>query len=351
MTRATATTTCALVLVFLVPFAIAQQYTIADLGALSGDTYSAGLGINFFGHVAGCSGVANYQCANYNIGPYGHAFLVEHTGMVQLPAPGSDTSLGLAINDRDEVVGEANLSTLGFHAVLWTEKDGIKDLGTLPGGAVSGALGINDSGSIAGFSAYEPQSAQNFHAVLWSSEGMKDLGTLPGGNYSQATALNLFGKVVGNSDNAALNDHAFLWTEPDGMQDLGVLPGGTSSYATGINNLDEIVGYSNYSDNYNSYHAVIWTQKEGIKELAPPGDCYALAINDLGTIVGSCGGAVLWNRKGEMKNLNLLIPPNSGWDLIRASAINIRGQITGAGTINGETHAFLLTPSIPHPQQ
>src|SRR5579863_3134687 len=74
MTRATATTTCALVLVFLVPFAIAQQYTIADLGALSGDTYSAGLGINFFGHVAGCSGVANYQCANYNIGPMGMLF-------------------------------------------------------------------------------------------------------------------------------------------------------------------------------------------------------------------------------------------------------------------------------------
>ncbi len=45
-----------------------------------------------------------------------------------------------------------------------------------------------------------------------------------------------------------------------------------------------------------------------------------------------------------MTDLNTLIPPNSGWILTEARGINDAGQITGTGTINGETHAFLLTP-------
>jgi len=45
-----------------------------------------------------------------------------------------------------------------------------------------------------------------------------------------------------------------------------------------------------------------------------------------------------------MQDLNNLIPPNSGWSLSVAYAINKSGQITGQGTINGEQHGFLLTP-------
>jgi probable HAF family extracellular repeat protein len=45
-----------------------------------------------------------------------------------------------------------------------------------------------------------------------------------------------------------------------------------------------------------------------------------------------------------MQNLNSLLPPNSGWLLLSASAINNNGQITGHGIIHAQTHAFLLTP-------
>src|SRR5262245_12387301 len=45
-----------------------------------------------------------------------------------------------------------------------------------------------------------------------------------------------------------------------------------------------------------------------------------------------------------MADLNDLIPPGSGWLLEVAAAINDAGQITGTGTVNGCTHAFLLTP-------
>jgi len=45
-----------------------------------------------------------------------------------------------------------------------------------------------------------------------------------------------------------------------------------------------------------------------------------------------------------MQNLNDLIPSDSGWLLRLAFDINSSGQIVGQGTINGQSHAFLLTP-------
>jgi probable HAF family extracellular repeat protein len=45
-----------------------------------------------------------------------------------------------------------------------------------------------------------------------------------------------------------------------------------------------------------------------------------------------------------MRDLNALIPANSGWEPLNAVAINLAGQIVGVGTVNGQQHAFLLTP-------
>src|SRR6185503_7829555 len=46
-----------------------------------------------------------------------------------------------------------------------------------------------------------------------------------------------------------------------------------------------------------------------------------------------------------------LIPQDSGWTLISARGINNQGQIVGFGTHNGQTRAFLLTPSQPPPPE
>jgi hypothetical protein len=68
----------------------------------------------------------------------------------------------------------------------------------------------------------------------------------------------------------------------------------------------------------------------------------ASAINDLGQVIGS--PAFVWTKASGMQDLNRLISPNSGWVLQIATSINLWGQITGVGTINGKSHAFLLTP-------
>jgi probable HAF family extracellular repeat protein len=57
--------------------------------------------------------------------------------------------------------------------------------------------------------------------------------------------------------------------------------------------------------------------------------------------------AFIWTRVSGMRNLNKLIPPNSGLVLEYAYGINNAGQIVGEAYSNGGSyrlHAFLLTP-------
>ena len=47
-----------------------------------------------------------------------------------------------------------------------------------------------------------------------------------------------------------------------------------------------------------------------------------------------------------MFDLNTLLDASgAGWRLTCATAINARGAITGIGTVNGVSHAFLATPA------
>jgi len=127
---------------------------------------------------------------------------------------------------------------------------------------------------------------------------MIDLGTLDSGRNTGASAnsVNDLGQIAGTSTCGPSCTHAALWYL-NGIQDLGVLSGSTLSAANGINNLGQVVGESG--------HAFVWSQATG------------------------------------MQDLNSLIDPNSGWTLMWAFAINDNGQITGSGSINGQTHAYL----------
>lgn len=136
------------------------------------------------------------------------------------------------------------------------------------------------------------------------------------------------------------------------MQAVGTLPGGVGSDAVGINDLGEIVGTSD-SGNANTPHAVLWNRAGVARDLGTlAGGTWsaAFAINILGTVVGNgnCTGAgshaFVWSANNGMRDLNALIPANSGWVLQNAVAINVAGQIVGVGTVNGNQHAFLLTP-------
>src|SRR6266568_1410612 len=228
--------------------------------------------------------------------------------------------------------------TATCHAqTTWT----IINLGVLPGGRASSANSINNSGQVVG--------RADSDAFLWSSgSGMQDLGTL-GGTQSTARGINGSGQVVGNSlVPFPGGNHAFLWSSGLGMQDLGTLAGDMGvSDAYGINNSGQVVGFCLIS---NFPRPFLWSSGSGMQNLGPlPSGNDVLVsepagINNSGQVVGGVHAA-LWSSGSGTLDLNTLPAVSSaGWSLGTANAINNAGQIVGSGTINGQLHAYLLTP-------
>ena len=93
------------------------------------------------------------------------------------------------------------------------------------------------------------------------------------------------------------------------MSDLGTL-GGTNSSGNAINAAGQVVGYA-YTTGNATRHACVYSNSK---------------MNDLNSFLDASG---------------------AGWILQTAQGINDKGQITGTGTVNGATHAFLLTPITP----
>ena len=182
--------------------ATAQTYTVTDLGVLKGDNESSGFWINNLGDVVGCSDTATaegYPC----------------TGLVP-----------------------------GQHAFVWSKSGGMKDLGTLSGATVSGAQGINDSGTVVGYSNVKGQAATNFVAVEWSSKGViTDLGALSGGSSSAAFQINSAGEIAGDSFLKSATVDATSWTSNQ-IKSLGGLTKSVFNAGLDINDKGDIVGES-----------------------------------------------------------------------------------------------------------
>lgn len=341
---------------------------MTDLGALPGGTSSCGQSINTHGDVAGYASTGGIDPITGI--PAVEAVLWRDGKIMELGDLGGNKSYAAAINDRRQVAGDAYnaipdpYSAIIFpfgatqvHAFLW-EAGKMQDLGTL-GGPDSIAFYINNSGDVAGisFTNSTPNAATGIptlDAFLWSHGKMQDLGTL-GGTLVYPNAINDRGDVAGFSDIAGdQTGHAFLWSRGL-MKDLGTL-GGTYSTAFGLNDDDVVVGRADLPNGYNE--AFLWENGK-IRDLGNLGcGSNAWAINSRHQVVGAsflgadCGTihATLW-QDGRMYDLNDLIEPRSGLELLVAPYINEIGVIAGYGfketcsDPNGCLHAFFLLPS------
>jgi len=277
------------------------------LGTLGGPS-AIGTSINLTGEVAGWS--------NFDSSLVSHAFLWNGSAFVDLktlaegtPAASTANSYAFGLNDAAAVVGESEFNGTGTRAFLF---NGTTHQLPLPGQySFSGGMSINKQGQI----LVKAESPTN---DAWIYSGYAADGT--GGTYTQIPPLGAGGQVFGAQ----------------------------------ISNSGIVVGQATPPGDPFSQHAIRYaggvTQDLGL--VSPWIYSDASAINDAGLIVGCIyndtdeRGALY---DGSWHDLNDLIAPGSGMVLGCAYGINNAGQITGEGLVNGQFHAYMLTPSTATP--
>ncbi|MBR8832623.1 MAG: DUF3466 family protein [Stigonema ocellatum SAG 48.90 = DSM 106950] len=332
-----ALTTCTMLGIAMSKPAAALKYSITKIGTLEGSSSQA-YGINDSGEVVGVYSLPKSQTPT--------AFVWDKTNGIQAlkaATPGF-FSQAYGINNNGLVVGCEFTNKGDQQAILWDRDNNAQLLGYLgnisPAQPKSVAYAINDNGLVVGASASLADT--KLHAVLWNStddnqnNAQAILKTDTFG--SIAYGINNYGQVVVSSGGGF---QSFIWdSKTDLTQSLQSIRGNREPYD--INNNGQAVGYSLTGNT--SSEGTLWDTPNNIKSLGSGNIGYG--INDNGWVVGrsSNNHAFVWVN-GEAHDLNdLLIKPKSGWILNEARAINNSGQIAATGTINGKTHAFVLTP-------
>jgi probable HAF family extracellular repeat protein len=324
----------------------APRYHITELDVLPGGLDSHAFGLNERGQVVGDSRLDR-------LGHIGRSRPVVWDSSGRPTELWSETLIGGSaadINNHGMIVGrygsgsgipQPTPGVPGGRAFVWSEETGRRDLGIQPFGN-SMAAAINDSGQVVGTAEVfktvvvdgEETLELQIHPFLWDAEnGIRDLGTL-GGTEAFAEDINALGQVVGRSTNEAGFTRAFIWDEVNGMRLLPSLANG-GTRAAAINDFGIVLGSEN------GVGGVMWDLRSGSVFDVPGG----LDLNNLGQAVG---GPFLVEESFEVRMLSELIPPDSGWEINNAWAINDAGQIVGSGMFHEERRAFSMM-LVPEP--
>ena len=220
---------------------------IRDLGTLPGGLESWGYFVNESGDVAG------YSRAGY--GAY-HAFLwTQSKGMIDLGTLGGYYSEPTAMNNSGDIVGYSWTASGEAHGFFWSKRTGMVDIGTMGGekGGESIAWAVNNKGQVVGEAEDDLWVRRAF---LWSPQQ----GLMQGFEYqdeAKALAVNDSGLVAGDT---WVDGHprAFVWSAQDGLMVLPTLGGQYSSFGA-MNDRGEIVGAAETATGH--YNAVLWAPR------------------------------------------------------------------------------------------
>ena len=253
-----------------------QGGVMTDIGTASGYDNSTGRDINNLGQVIGDGGSVNNFSAD--------SFLWSNDTITILP--NSEFCISLGINDTEQIVGLCVFVERPYVSAAFLQGElGMWPINGLILDSPGRAYDINNSGQVVGTGSFDFDFNDNYtnytdKAFLGQDGTVTELGTL-GGTNSEAYAVNDIGQVVGRAQTSTGDFHAFFWN--GAMQDLGTLANYTTSVAYGINNKGRVVGTATTSSG--SSHAFV-------------------------------------RLNNGIRDLNNLIPANSGWELIEARDIN-----------------------------
>ena len=330
--------------------ALAQTYTVQDLGALPGTSESEGVALNDLGQACGVCVSNGYFATLFSDGQ-----AIELGGLV----PG-DTTYAEDIDNSGVVVGyETFKSTAKDHALIWRNGT-IQDITSttlFPGGAIATVIN-KKSGVVAGGGT---TSSGASHIFTYANGQTVDIG--PKNANASPFAINDSGEMLVYYQTPANPNGQAIYS--NGTFTLINAPANASVTANAINNSGVVVGGITYNTNTAVPHAGlysngVWTDL-GILHGATRGTV-AYGINSAGEILAIAAYQGTYHpfrpaktvpcilQNGVWVDLNTLIPTNSGFNLSRPVAfngINDAGQIlvntkNAIGTVF--EHVVLLTP-------
>ena len=330
------------------------RYSVTVIGGLghqpASGPISSSLGLNNNGRVVGYgyTGVTQIQALSWRNGS-----LASLGGVFAF-----DLTFANDVNSLGRIVGsgcytDSSGGVVASRAVKWT--GGVmSDLGSL-GGQISGALAINDSEQIVGFSSTAGE--ERTRAFIHQHGKMTAIDTLPGEIESYAYDISNTGFVVGAAVTSA-PAKPFLWRSGS-ARPLYIPAEARAGAASAVNDSGLAVGTYEINQFTGSFAAVLW-QSGRMVELGNLGGALAYAsaadVNNGGEVVGTSNSpdgftGFLW-YSGRMFDLrDLLVPGTSGVVITAANSINDNGQIAATALVNGRQTAVLLTPvaGIPGP--
>lgn len=222
----------------------------ASLGTLLGGNTSEAHGINSAGEIVGFWGdVVN--------GPFPQAFIWRDGEMIDIhPDFGTPRSRACDLNAKSQATGwMGQAPQTDARAFVWANGK-VTELPPIPGGFTSEGEAISNCGHVAGHGRkLDRDESLLVRAFLWNKQGMIELGTLPGFIWSASLDITPDGsQVVGQSWNVDGNPNirrGFVWS--DGViRDLNDLIGPNGNLdidsAVGINKAGQIIARGHSED-------------------------------------------------------------------------------------------------------
>lgn len=237
--------------------------TLVNLGVPPGGTFSWATAVNARGQIVGAWG-------NNVIGPPYRAFVWQDDVMADIdPLVKAYSSQARDINDAGAVTGRRR-DTYGDPYLAYVWHGGVlTDLGPIPGGFNSEGYGISSLGHVAGYGQSIDQESGEVvgSGFLWDGREIRDLGRLPGFRFAGAVGINDSDVVVGwswyNYDIPGLQ-HGVIWR--DGMiLDLNDLvpPEGPVWWIEGASDINESGQICGWARAQHRRVAVLLTPVEG----------------------------------------------------------------------------------------
>ena len=319
--------------------------------------------INNTGTLVGSGNVA--QCSGSFFGS-NHGYALQPVSDV-VPTQFSFGPMGL--NDIGNVVGHQYGPYPTFSLSVYIGYPDNSNANTWTVYSIAGvmlqAAAINNNNEAVG--SYSAPTSGEQGATLYSNGVVTFLAPPPGSSSSEARGINDFGTIVGavNFANCSVNCVTAVRYFNGVWEMLGAAVGevGGGSRAIGINNQGQIIGVT-YSFG-GTTDSVGWVLDGNTKiEIPLPtpltlGASYAVdprVINKYGIVVGDSSQTPPGTQvpfiysNGQSYNLNALIDPNSGWNILTIFDINDNGQIVAqARGPDNALHSVRLDPTTANP--